>query len=198
MNTVEPIRDVNLIYDIADYLRVRNERDYVMFLFGIYSALRITDILKLRIRDIKGKDYIYIRENKTQKEKRFPINKELKEILEEYISDKKDYEYLFKSRQGLNKPITRTRAYEILRNAAKEFGLYNIGTHTMRKTWGWITYQETKDVVAIQEILNHGDPSTTLRYIGVTQDTKDKVMMSFSLKDIKRRIKRGDIHRQTG
>lgn len=46
MNTVEPIRDINTVNDIADYLRGRSDRDYIMFLFGIYSGLRISDILK--------------------------------------------------------------------------------------------------------------------------------------------------------
>lgn len=76
MNTVEPIRDMNIVWDVADYLKARNERDYVLFMFGIYTGLRISDILKLRVRDVREKDYVYIRENKTGKEKRFPINTE--------------------------------------------------------------------------------------------------------------------------
>ena len=39
MNTVEPIRDINTVMDIADYLKSKNERDYVMFMFGIYTGL---------------------------------------------------------------------------------------------------------------------------------------------------------------
>lgn len=58
MNSVQPIRDMELVNDIADYLKGRSERDYMMFLFGIYSGLRISDILKLRVRDVKGKDRI--------------------------------------------------------------------------------------------------------------------------------------------
>lgn len=182
MNTVEPIRDFNTILDIADHLRERDERDYVLFMTGIYSGLRIGDILKLRVRDVRGKEYIYIREQKTNKEKRFPINDDLIEIFEDYISDKKDYEYLFKSRKGRNQPITRVRAYSILNEAASKFGLENIGCHTLRKTFGYWLYQSTKDVVAIKEILNHSDISITKRYIGINQDTKDKVMRSLSFK----------------
>ena len=37
MNTVEPIRDMDLVMDLADYLKSNNERDYVLFMFGIYS-----------------------------------------------------------------------------------------------------------------------------------------------------------------
>ena len=90
MNTVEPIRDKRLILDIADYLKERNERDYVLFMFGIYSGLRISDILPLQVRDVRNKDYIYLREQKTDKEKRFPINDELKSILNNYIKGKSD------------------------------------------------------------------------------------------------------------
>lgn len=81
MNTVEPIRDMDLVLDVADYLKTRNERDYVLFMFGIYTGLRISDILKFRVRDVKDKDAVYIREKKTGKEKRFPINAELKPII---------------------------------------------------------------------------------------------------------------------
>lgn len=182
MNTVEPIRDIELVNDIADYLKIKNERDYVLFMTGIYSGLRISDILMLRVRDVKDKDHIYIREKKTGKEKRFIIHEELQEILGEYIQNKQDYEHLFKSRKGLNNPITREHAYAILNNAAKIFGLESIGTHTMRKTFGYFLYQETKDAITIKEIFNHSDISTTLRYIGVNQDHKDKVIKKLSFR----------------
>lgn len=182
MNTVEPIRDLNLVYDIADYLKVRNERDYVLFMFGIYSGLRISDILKFRVRDIRDKEYICIREQKTEKEKKFPINDELKPILNKFIVNKKDYEYMFKSPQGNNKPITRQQAYNILRDAGEAFGLSAIGTHTLRKTFGYHMYQQTKDAVTIKEILNHSDISVTLRYIGINQDMKDSTMKRLSFR----------------
>ena len=60
---------MDTILDIARYLRSKSEREYVMFVTGIYSGLRISDILKLRVRDIRGKDHISIREKKTGKEK---------------------------------------------------------------------------------------------------------------------------------
>lgn len=64
MNTVEPIRDFDLIQDIADYLKDNRERDYVLFMTGIYIGRRISDILPLKVRDVKDKDHIYIREKK--------------------------------------------------------------------------------------------------------------------------------------
>jgi integrase len=176
MNTVQPIRDPDLVCDIADYLKVKSKRDYMIFVFGIYTGLRISDILKLKVRDVKDKEFIYMREKKTDKEKRFPLNDELQPILKEYIKSKEDFEYLFKSRKGSNKPISREHIYRVLKAAAENFGIENIGTHTLRKTFGYFLYQQTKDVVAIKEILNHSDISITLRYIGVNQDRKDQVM----------------------
>jgi integrase len=182
MNTVEPIRDLNLVLDIADYLKVRNERDYVMFMYGIYSGLRISDILSFRVRDVKDKEYITIREQKTGKEKRFPINDELKPVIKDYVKDKKDFEYLFKSKKGKNKSISRQQAYNILSDAAAAFGLDAIGTHTLRKTFGYHMYQQTKDIITIKEILNHSDISVTLRYIGINQDIKDTTIKRLSFK----------------
>ncbi|ARE87255.1 hypothetical protein [Clostridium formicaceticum] len=73
MNTVEPIRDIDVVYDIAEYLRVRNQRDYVMWMFGIHTGLKISDILKLRVRDVKDKEFIYLREKKKRKKDYFTL-----------------------------------------------------------------------------------------------------------------------------
>jgi integrase len=173
MNTVEPIRDIGTVNDIADYLREHSERNYIMFMIGIYSGLRISDILTLRVRDVRNRDRIMIREKKTGKERRFPINKALKKDLDKYIEPMHDYEFLIKSRKDRNKPITRQQAWTILQEAGERFGVQKIGTHTMRKTFGYHMYQQTHDIVAIQKILNHATQEYTLRYIGVTQDTLD-------------------------
>lgn len=187
MNTVEPIRDMDLVLDVADYLKGKNERDYVLFMFGIYTGLRISDILKFRVRDVKDKDAVYIREKKTGKEKRFPINSELKPIVDQYIQGKRDFEYLFKSPCYPNKPISRQQAYNILTGAGKTFGISSIGTHTLRKTFGYHMYQQTHDAVTLKDIFNHSHMSETLRYIGINQDNKDKAIMGLTYKKVGRR-----------
>lgn len=174
MNTVEPIRNLDTVKDIQDYLKVRSARDYVLFTFGICTGLRISDILKLRVRDVRGKDCVYIREQKTGKEKKFLLKKTLRSVLVEYVEDKKDYEYLFKSNKGVNRPISRVQAYRILSDAGQVFGLSNIGTHTLRKTFGYHMYKQTGDVAMLMEIFNHAAPAITLRYIGITQSEQMK------------------------
>lgn len=178
LNVVEPIRDKEVIKDIIDYLRLKNDRDALLFMFGIYSGLRVSDIIKLRVRDVKGKDRVTVKETKTGKEKILKINSMLRKEIAVYIIGKKDYEVLFKSPRGINKPISRQQAYNIINNAGKHFGLERIGTHTMRKTFGFHIYQKTKDITLVQKLLNHSSPEFTLAYIGMTQKTMEDAVES--------------------
>lgn len=182
MNAVQPIRDKKVVNDVADFLKGKSERNYVLFMFGIYSGRRISDFLKFRVRDVKNKSNIVIKEQKTGKIMKFPINKELKSIINKYIEGKPDYEYLFKSRKGKNKPISRQQAYNILNEAADEFDLDSIGTHSMRKTLAYMIYQETHDIELVRKILNQTDEKSTRRYIGIDQDMVDKTMLNISFK----------------
>ena len=93
-----------------------------------------------------------------------------------------DFEdYIFQSRKGANKPITRVQAYRILNSSAQKIGLEEIGTHTLRKTFGYHFYNQTKDIALLQELFNHSAPSVTLRYIGINQDKIDQAYDNFSL-----------------
>ncbi|WP_335617853.1 hypothetical protein [Clostridium formicaceticum] len=95
--------------------------------------------------------------------------------MNEYIHDKENYEYLFKSRKGTNQPISAVQAWRIIKGAAKVFLIECVATHSMRKTYGYIIYiLSEKDPVAVKEALNQGDVSSALRYIGVRQDMVDK------------------------
>ena len=55
MNFVEPIRDPDDIQAMKDYLKEWNERNYMLFVFGINLGLRISDIIKLKVKDVQGK-----------------------------------------------------------------------------------------------------------------------------------------------
>lgn len=177
MNFVQPIRDPEVLQDIKDHLESTNYRNYIMFLVGIYTGLRISDILRLRIRDVSG-SHISIREKKTGKQKRIFISSELKKKLAPYLEGKPANEYLIKSREGINRPITREMAYKIIRTIGDEFGLSELGCHTLRKTFGYIFYTETtdKDIGLLMDYFNHASPKITLRYIGLEQDTMDMAL----------------------
>lgn len=180
MNYVEPIRNTEDIQAMKDYLRKWNERNYILFLFGINSGLRIGDILKLKVKDVQGW-YINTKEQKTGKPLKRKMTPILKRVLREFVKDKPLHHYLFQSRNGTNKALTRTTAYLILRTAAEELEIENVGTHTMRKTFGYHYYKKTKDIATLMVLFNHASPAITLRYIGIRQDQQDKAMNNFGL-----------------
>ncbi|ENQ3080969.1 MULTISPECIES: site-specific integrase [Bacillus] len=180
MNFVQPIRDPEQIQQIKDYLKEKSERNYILFVVGVNTGLRISDILKLKIGDLKG-SHISMREMKTGKQKRIQITAALRRELKWFIEEREDHEYLIKSRQGSNKPIGRSMAYKILRSTAAEFGIDEIGTHTLRKTFGYHMYMQTKNIALLMEIFNHSSERVTLRYIGVNQDAMDRAMTKFKI-----------------
>lgn len=180
MNHVQPIRDKSKIEEIKTILRHDSQRDYFLFVMGINTGLRISDLLPLQVKDVNDRTHIVIREEKTEKSRRAKINSTLKPIINEYIEGKNDEDYLFPSQKG-NKPITRVQAYRILNGVAEKVGLDEIGTHTLRKTFGYHFYKKTKDVALLQDIFNHSAPSVTLRYIGINQDVMDQAIDDFSL-----------------
>lgn len=91
----------SLILDhyIKKYLKERNKRNLLQLVAGINLGLRISDLLQLRVKDVK-KQYVSLREKKTGKEKRIKINKTLRKALDQYINDRDDQEYVFRSRKG--------------------------------------------------------------------------------------------------
>ncbi|PFK01437.1 tyrosine-type recombinase/integrase, partial [Bacillus cereus] len=115
---------------IKEYLKEKNERNYILFVMGINTGLRISDILKLKVGDVQG-SHISMREMKTGKQKRIQITSSLKRELKWFNEGREDEEYLLKSRKGKNRPIGRSMAYKILKSTAAEFGLDEIGTHTL-------------------------------------------------------------------
>jgi integrase len=94
-----------------------------------------------------------------------------------------DCEYLFQSKKGNNQPIQRMQAWRILNDVARKVGIKGeIGTHSLRKTFGYHMYKHCKgDVTIVQKFLNHSSPSVTLRYIGITQDSMDDLIDSFCI-----------------
>lgn len=180
MKTVQPIRDKKLIERMKNELRKSGTRDYMLFCFGINIGLRISDILSLKVSDVRDKSHLTLTEQKTGKVRRIKING-IYDDLNTYIQGMNDNDYLFRSQKGDNLPISRVQAYRILNKAADAIGLDEIGTHTMRKTFGYHFYQKTKDVALLQELFQHSAPSVTLRYIGINQDIMDTAMDDFKL-----------------
>ncbi len=128
MNTVEPIREIQKILAIKRILKEQsNPRDYLLFTMGINFALRINDLLSLKVKDVLDKkgeivEYLHLREQKTKKEKKIKINRAVIEALEYYfkkanVTDPDNY--LFTSYRS-NQKLDRIRVWQRLRTGVKK------------------------------------------------------------------------------
>lgn len=179
LKDVQPIRDKQKIEDMKWALqKFCTRRDYILFLIGINTGLRVGDLLELKVSDIRRKKRIVIKEGKTKKPRIIYLENIYNEI-QEYIKSV-DSMWLFPSRKG-NKPISTTQAYRQLQKAADMAEIEAVGTHTMRKTFGYWHYKQFRDVAKLQKILNHSHPEITLRYIGITDEEIEQDLNSFVL-----------------
>ncbi|OAH59872.1 integrase [Domibacillus aminovorans] len=166
---------------MKEYLLHRSYRDYFLFTFGINSRLRISDIVSPRVMDVRNTEHLRIKERKTGKIRKIRMTGALKQEIEKYTRQMADLDFLFPSRKGKG-PIGRETAWRIINGAARACGIEGaIGTHTMRKTFGYHFYQQIKDVAILQQIFGHSVPSVTLRYISINDEMIDEVLEGFSL-----------------
>ncbi len=98
MNYVQSIRSKEKIEEMKQELKKNGTRDYLLFIVGINTGLRISDIIKLQVQDILNSDrtlkiHIEIIEQKTNKRKRFKLNPIWAEELYQFIKnmDMEDY-----------------------------------------------------------------------------------------------------------
>lgn len=178
MAIVQPIRDKKKIDQLKEQLRKGGDRDYMLAYFGLNSGLRISDYLGLTVADVTYKendkryikDKFYVKEKKTGKTRFVPFVEFFRRELERYTEYMDDGDYLFPSREKKNGHINRNTAWRIIKQAAEVCGLKEIGTHSLRKSFGYHHYQKHHDVALLQSIFGHSSPSITLIYIGISQD----------------------------
>lgn len=179
MSTVEPIRKLEDLKKIEQILS-KNPRDLLFFTVGTNCGLRISDILSLNVEDVRDKSYIQLIEKKTGKFKKFPINSKLKPMFKKFTKNLQDDDPLFVTK--FQNRLGRVTAYYTIKLACEEANLEEkVGTHTMRKTFGYHHYKKYKDVAMLQKIFNHSSPMVTLRYIGIEQEEIDESYKNFIL-----------------
>ena len=126
-----------------------------------------------------------VRDKKTGQVRKFQLNQSTKAAIIEYTGHIKDFSpdhYLFASRKGENRPISRIQAWQVLNEAAQRAGINKaVGTHSLRKTFGYHAYKQGTDISHLQRIFNHLAPSITLRYIGVTEEEIEQVQINVNL-----------------
>jgi integrase len=186
MEIVEPIRDKNLIYNIYDYLEnkkcigVANNRDYLLVYVGFNTGLRISDLLSLRKFQFLNKEHLILRESKTKKLRKMIIKPRMRKIVNDYIEFNNIQDFLFTARYK-DTSMSRKTAYYIMKDIEKRFKLRNIGTHTLKKTFGYHFFKDTNKFTILQRLFNHASAEETLKYIGINQDELDEVLIDFEI-----------------
>ncbi|WP_050615065.1 tyrosine-type recombinase/integrase [Bacillus testis] len=188
MEYVVALRKKEEIESMKKYLLEHSYRDYLLFVLGINTGMKLSEMLKLQKQDVMNQDgrvYSFIRIDSGQpvKLREVYLNSVVKESLLEYASHKelKMNDYLFASPKT-NKPISRQQAYRIIHDAAVKAGLSEkIGTHTMRKTFGYHAYKQGVAISLLQRIFHHSTKSETLKYLGISKDEDIKTEIDVHL-----------------
>lgn len=189
MAATEPIRSKKQFRALADYFLKKGQiRNYTMIIMGTYTALRISDMLRLKWPDIYDEErqefleHVTVTEQKTGKTKTIALNTRVLQALRQYYP-KRCGEFIFSNNRKMAKAISRVQAWRIIRAAAADIGLIGkIACHSLRKTWGYHAWTSgSVSLVVIMEIYNHSDYRITKRYLGITQDDLDRAYLGMEL-----------------
>ena len=199
MKITQPIRDIAELKKIKRYYREvkPNKRNSLLVVCGLNTALRISDILKLRWKDVYNenllsfKSHIDVREQKTGKKTTVFINKNLKEAFASFLKDiiaKKGKlcevmeQFIFLGQKSNDKPISRIQAFRIISEAAVKCLLsHKVSCHSLRKTFGYHAWKKGVSPALLTSIYNHSSYKITTRYLGIDQDDRDEVFALVNL-----------------
>ena len=189
MAATEPIRNKNDLKALAEYYLHKGQlRNYTLIVMGVYTALRISDLLRLRWSDVYDEQkktflpHVTITEKKTGKTKTIALNKQVLAALRQCLPHRRN-DFIFASNRKEAKAISRIQAWRIIHAAVEAVGLAGkISCHSLRKTWGYHAWTNGEiSPVIIMDIYNHSNYEVTRRYLGIAQDDLDKAYLGMEL-----------------
>ncbi|MCL2030355.1 MAG: tyrosine-type recombinase/integrase [Oscillospiraceae bacterium] len=188
MAATEPIRDKQQLRRLADYwLRRGSPRNYALIVLGVCTALRVSDLLRLTWNDVydaeRGafRSHITLTEHKTGKRKTVALNAQAVKALRICRRTGRSG-YIFANNRRNPAPISRVQAWRIIRAAAEAAGvLGRIACHSLRKTFGYFAWKSGALPVMLMDIFNHSSFEVTRRYLGISQEDRDKIYLGLAL-----------------
>ena len=191
MPATEPIRNKNDLRALARYFLLRGQyRNHAMIVLGSHTALRISDLLRLRWSDVydsrsgKFKKRFSLTEGKTKKRKIVTLHPKAIEALNLLFEHRrKDSEFIFAGNRKDGRAISRIQAWRVIHAAVELLHIAGIiAPHSLRKTFGYHAWADNNmPAVVLMEIFNHSSFEVTRRYLGIGQDELDEAYLSISL-----------------
>lgn len=163
---------------ISKLERDKNYKFCLLIAIGVFTGLRISDLLKLRFNQFVDTDILTIQEQKTQKTRRIKINTDLKQIVErvkvKMVLSNTD-QYIFINKYG-TKPIDKSYVNVKLKELLKQYGIVlegNASSHLFRKTLGnrvlRLNNYSSESVILLMELFSHSSPAMTKKYLGIRE-----------------------------
>lgn len=193
MGTTQPIREKEQLEQFMDYYRSEcpSARNEALLTLGLYTALRISDILRLRWTDVfdftknRFRKHLDVKEQKTGKENIIALNRKAIQCLRIYKKERQPQpdDYIFTKTTARDTPLCRTQAYRIVKKAAENtLREPHISCHSLRKTFGYHAWKQGTPPALLMDIYNHSSYRVTRHYLGIDQDERDLVFydMDFS------------------
>ena len=189
MAAAEPIRDKNKLRQLAGHFLRRSQfRNHALIVLCVHTALRISDLLRLRWDDVYDersgafRSHIDITEKKTGKRKTIALNRQAVAALRLLYPSRRGA-YIFANNRKDAAPISRVQAWRIVKAAAEAVGLAGerVSPRSLRKSMGYHAWKAGVSPVVLMDIYNHSSYEITRRYLGVAQDDRDKVYLNLSL-----------------
>lgn len=171
-----PIKDKDKLTEMMEVLTTKqNGFVYALYMeFALTTALRVSDILSLRKKDIIN-GVVYVKTQKTGENKHIALNDKCRKKMESYLEFKKDDDLIF--------DFSRQWVHQFIKWAADQIGLDKslVSCHTTRKSAAWRFYVESGfDIMKTSNFLSHKSFSETRKYLGITEDEVNEINTSYS------------------
>lgn len=192
MAATEPIRDKGELKNFMEYYRRTepNVRNYALIVLGLHTALRISDILMLKWKDVFDFEtqlfcgHLYVHEKKTGKQNIIALNSHVTDALWSFRQVRKPQpeDFIFTKNSNYGIPLSRSQAFRIVKRAA-EISIHasHVSCHSLRKTFGYHAWKQGTPPALLMDIYNHSSYRVTKRYLGIDQDDRDSVFMKIDL-----------------
>lgn len=182
MKSVEAVKTLDEVAFISRKLKLNAKGNTLyadVWEFGLQAALRISDLLSVTMAEaLTGR--LVVVEGKTGKTRSIKLNSKAVEIAKARHAAHPHHTYLFEveSNRAKGKPVSRVAVAQAFKAVGGEMGI-QLGTHSMRKTRGWIMHSSGVSIEMICKVLNHSSPAITMHYLGLTQAEVDSTYDAF-------------------